>query len=151
MGIKFASKLVSTLRSKIIHVLARFVLGGVFIFASIDKIAFPGEFTQIVRNYNLLPAVLVKPFAIILPWAELILGIFLIVGFFVKESALILTSFLVAFVIALIFQATNGPIEDCGCFGKISFLASSNLIILILRDISFLFLGILIFSIQKKL
>ena len=53
-----------------IQFLARLLLGGIFIYASIDKIAFPGDFARIIENYGLLPSFVVKPFAILLPWLE---------------------------------------------------------------------------------
>ena len=34
---------------------ARLILGGVFIYASIDKILNPGDFAKIINNYHVLP------------------------------------------------------------------------------------------------
>ena len=36
-------------------ILCRLVLGGVFIYASLDKIAHPAEFAKAIGNYHVLP------------------------------------------------------------------------------------------------
>ena len=43
------------LNQKKVQRAARFILGGVFIYASLDKIAFPREFANIVIRYRILP------------------------------------------------------------------------------------------------
>jgi len=150
MGRRFASKLAFIIRSKIIQILARLVLGGIFIYASIDKIAFPGEFAKIIKSYNILPYFSVNITALVLPWIELIFGIFLVVGLFVKESAYILTFLLFIFIVAFGFQATKGPIEDCGCFGRLPILSNSNTLSLIFRDWVFFSLGLMIVLVENK-
>jgi len=131
--------------------MARIILGSIFIYASIDKIAFPADFSNSIQGYNILPNFLIKPTTLILPWVELISGILLLVGLFIKESALILTSLMVVFLIALGIQATKGPIEDCGCFGRLVFLSSSNIYVLIVRDLAFLSLGLVVLFSHRKL
>ena len=145
------SKIIKALQSSGFQFVARLTLGCIFIYASIDKIAFPGEFAKIVQSYNILPDFLVKITALVLPWIELLLGIFLVIGLFVKKSAIILTSLLFIFLVALGVQATKGPIEDCGCFGKIPFLSSSNTFILIIRDLVFLSLGLMIVFVENQM
>ena len=54
----------------------RIVLGFIFIFASIEKIAQPEEFAKAITNYRLLPTPAVNLFAIVLPWVELLAGLF---------------------------------------------------------------------------
>jgi len=131
--------------------IARLILGGIFIYASIDKIAFPAEFANLLQGYNILPSFLIKPIALILPWIELIAGILLVVDLLPKESAFVLTSLLIVFLIAIGFQAKKGPIEDCGCFGKDSILSTSNFSLLVLRDLIFIVIGIYILIAQKNL
>jgi len=46
--------------------ISRLLLGGVFVYASIDKIAFPNEFSGVVENYEILPSVLIKPVAVLI-------------------------------------------------------------------------------------
>jgi len=129
---------------------ARIILGGVFIYASIDKIAFPENFANIIRGYNLIPESFVGLSAFVLPWIELIIGIMLVIGLFIKESSIIITSLLSIFLFAIIIQVTKGPIEDCGCFGKMPFFSSSNSYFLILRNLILISLSIMIFLVELK-
>lgn len=95
---------------------ARLILGAVFIYASIDKIAHPEAFAKVVYNYQVLPDILVNLTAIILPWLELILGFFLIIGLFREGSVGIVTALLVVFLGAMIFNLVRGLDIHCGCF-----------------------------------
>ncbi len=123
---------------------SRLILGSIFVYASIDKIIYPSEFARIVQNYGILPDSLSNLVAIVLPLLELILGAFLIVGILIGESALILSSFLAIFMIAIGTKSLNGTIEDCGCFSHKSFLSSDNLAFIFLRDFILLGFGIFI-------
>jgi hypothetical protein len=87
---------------------ARITLGGLFVFASIDKISSPDAFTQSILNYKIIS----NPFvggiiALILPWTELVAGCALILNVYRRGSA---------FIIAI----TQGTIRNldisCGCF-----------------------------------
>jgi len=127
--------------------------GLIFIYASIDKIAFPERFEIIIQSYNILPLFLTKIFAFIIPWMgmELLLGIFLVVRIFITESAFILSTILVGFITAILIKSSNGPIQNCGCFSLISSGESENIIILLLRDFLFLLLGLSIIFKNKIL
>ena len=95
---------------------ARLILGAVFIYASIDKTLHPADFAQAVYNYQILPDFLINLTAVILPWLELILGLFLVMGLFREGSVLIVTGLLVIFLGAMIFNLARGLDIHCGCF-----------------------------------
>ena len=65
---------------KYIVLLSRIILGGVFIYASLDKIANPAEFAKAVGNYHVLPFGVENLLALVLPWMELLVGLALILG-----------------------------------------------------------------------
>lgn len=130
--------------------IVRLLLGGIFIYASLDKIAYPEEFAKIVQNYNILPGFSVKIVAYLLPWIELILGIFLISGLFIRESAFSLSFLLLVFMIIIGIKSLNGTHENCGCFSNTSPLSSSNMFIIVLRDAFFLLCGILLIITNRK-
>ena len=123
---------------------ARLLFGGVFIISSLDKIANPERFEQIIGNYNILPTLFIKPVSIILPWIELICGIFLISGIFIFESAMILVLLLITFILMFITQVKGGSVEDCGCFSESSPFSFSSIPLLLLRDGIFLTFGIIL-------
>lgn len=104
------------------HALA-IVLGGVFIYASIDKIVKPAEFARIIYHYRLIgPDQAIGPWpanfvAVTLPWVELVVGVSLVLGVWRRASATIVSGLLVAFIGAVSWALFHGiDIENCGCF-----------------------------------
>ncbi len=95
---------------------ARLILGGIFVYASLDKIAHPAAFAKDVYNYQILPDALVHPVALVLPWMELFLGLCLITGFCLPGAVLSANGLLLVFVGALAFNAARGLDVHCGCF-----------------------------------
>ena len=99
-----------------VPLLARFILGVVFIYASLDKIADPIAFSDNIDNYHISPISINNLAALILPWVELIIGLSLITGVFL-DGASILTIGLLVFFIFIITQAyMRGISLNCGCF-----------------------------------
>jgi uncharacterized membrane protein YphA (DoxX/SURF4 family) len=142
------NKLLRYKRLNLLASISRVILGLVFIYASIDKIAFPHEFTKVIQGYDVLPDVLVRTVSIVLPWMELILGTFLVAGILVKESAFILSGLVIIFMLASGIQTTRGFVEDCGCFPEIGFLSTSDIWMILIRDTLFLILGIFILAVE---
>jgi len=137
-------KFFSFFNHKLVKFSARLILGGVFIYASIDKIAYPKEFAAIVMRYHILSERLAIYFAFFLPWLELFLGIFVILGFFVRESALSLSFLVLIFMIAIMIRSIAGPIGNCGCFSLHPSGTSQSLAFLVFRDIFFLLCGLVL-------
>lgn len=97
-------------------VIARLILGVIFIYASIDKIAHPAAFAKDIYNYQILPDTLINLTAMGLPSLELILGIFLVVGLFREGSVSMVTLLLLVFFGAMVFNLARGLDIHCGCF-----------------------------------
>ncbi len=95
---------------------ARLILGVVFIYASLEKIQNPAGFAQAIYNYRMLPEGLINVMAIILPWLELVCGTLVIVGVFVRGSALLIGAMLAIFIVALSSALMRGLDISCGCF-----------------------------------
>ena len=119
----------------------RLVLGSVFIIAAIDKIGAPDAFAENIYAYGLVPYPLINLFALVLPWLELLCGIFLISGMLVRPSAVILSFLLLIFILAIIIALSRHLNIDCGCFGKEH--ATPVSWEKVLEDIGLLLLGIL--------
>ncbi|MBI3189183.1 MAG: DoxX family membrane protein [Ignavibacteriales bacterium] len=97
--------------------LSRTILGLVFVVASVDKIALPELFASNIHAYGLVPFSFVNIFALIIPWVELLCGLFLLGGFRVRASALLLSVLTVVFIIAISSAIFKGLEINCGCFG----------------------------------
>ena len=94
----------------------RLGIAAVFIYAAIDKIIHPDRFADVVRDYDLLPDALVNPFAVCLPWVELVLGVFLVAGVWVPGAALLAAGLTVMFMVAVGINLGRGEDFHCGCF-----------------------------------
>ena len=103
-------------RQRVIILAARLILGGVFVFASIDKILHPAAFAEAVYNYQILPDNLINLTAIVLPWLELVLGSLLIIGVWLPGSVLVSNLLLLTFIGVLIYNTSRGLDIHCGCF-----------------------------------
>lgn len=95
----------------------RFVLGFIFVYAAIEKIAQPEEFAKAIMNYRILPIPSVNIAALVLPWVELLTGLALIGRVYVRSSSLLIIGMLVVFCIAIAAALIRGLDISCGCFG----------------------------------
>ena len=96
----------------------RLFLGALLIYASIYKIQFPPHFARGVLNYEFFPFWLVNFIAITIPWVELIVGVFLVVGLFTRASNLIALGMFCVFFVLISWVLYWGLEIDCGCFSK---------------------------------
>ena len=96
----------------------RLYLGGVFLFACLFKIHDPYAFALSVATYQILPLELINPFALALPWVELIVGLSYLLGFWTKESALMIGGMMVMFLVALVLALSKDLQMSCGCFAS---------------------------------
>jgi len=107
-------------------VLARWLLGGLFLQMGLSKALDPVDFLKLVREYDLTQhPLLLNGIAAALPWFEVFCGVLLLAGVAVRGSALMLVAMLVPFTWvvfqrALALQADLGiPFcevkFDCGC------------------------------------
>jgi uncharacterized membrane protein YphA (DoxX/SURF4 family) len=95
---------------------ARVFVGFLFIIASIDKIADPQAFAASIGNYKLFPGNLLLIFATVLPWIELLCGLCLLAGLFLRGSSFLLSFLIVIFTLAIISALLRGLDITCGCF-----------------------------------
>lgn len=126
--------------SRFLYYGARWILGGVFIYASYDKILHPAAFSKIIYNYQILPDGLINLTALVLPMLELIMGIFFWVGFWMPGTVMLSNILLVSYIGALILNLARGLDINCGCFSMSS--GSSINIESILWDAAFLALSV---------
>jgi uncharacterized membrane protein YphA (DoxX/SURF4 family) len=94
----------------------RLYIGSLFIYASLHKIEDPSSFAQTIANFEVLPHWSINAIAIVLPWIELLGGIFLVLGVFVRSNALVLSILLIAFAGATLINVLRGSNINCGCF-----------------------------------
>ncbi|MEA4857803.1 MAG: MauE/DoxX family redox-associated membrane protein [Solidesulfovibrio sp.] len=101
---------------RLVFFLLRAALGVLFLVAAWDKIADPLAFAKIIRNYQLLPEMLVGGVALVLPWIEVVVGMCLLVGLFSRGAGLSATLMMAVFLSAMAWAWHKGISTQCGCF-----------------------------------
>jgi putative oxidoreductase len=99
--------------------LFRFMLGLVFLAASVRKILDPKVFAENLIAYQIFDSPqLLKYVAVTLPWMEWFCGIFLVLGVFVRSVSALTTVLLFTFLAGMISALWRGLEIHCGCFGS---------------------------------
>jgi uncharacterized membrane protein YphA (DoxX/SURF4 family) len=102
----------------IIVLLARILLGGLFIGASLDKFTDTAAFTTSILNYKVVGQEISLLIATILPSLELLCGLCLILGIYPRSSAVIVTGLLFIFTVIVGSALIRGLDISCGCFSQ---------------------------------
>jgi uncharacterized membrane protein YphA (DoxX/SURF4 family) len=142
-GANGKSHVIALLTHPTLALAARVVLGCIFIVASLDKIINPELFAHAVYNYQVLPEAAVNVVALWIPWLELVGGVFLLLGFWIRGSVLLLTGLLLVFLGALGFNLARGLDVACGCFSTTS--KDPVTALTLLRDSLFLVVALYLF------
>src|SRR5437870_3905353 len=88
---------------ELMGMLARWTVGGVFIYMGLHKILDPYAFLKLVRQYEISSNPLViNSIAAALPWFEVICGLLLVAGIAVRGSALVVLGMLLPFTIIVL-------------------------------------------------
>ena len=101
---------------------ARAVVGGLFIISAVGKISAPEQFIEETQAYEMLPVVTTHVVAYVLPWIELCAGLLLALAFWRREARFLVALMLVVFTFAKVWTYAQGKIIDCGCGGSIVLL-----------------------------
>ncbi len=135
-------------RNKAVLLVFRIFLGGLFVYAGVVKVLEPLDFSQNIRNYQLVGQSLSFIAAIVLPWLEILAGAFLVAGIWKRGAALVISGLLVFFIALTVVTMVRGLDVDCGCFGAIDRKAGLSVI---LEDLGMLYLGLcVLFAGERK-
>jgi len=110
------------------NLIARLILGAMFIYTGHNKAAEPYDFLKMLREYHMFSPgayVLMNLVAILLPWLEIFCGVLLFGGIALRGTALVLFGMLVPFTIVVTLRAVGihkaeeiafcAIKFDCGC------------------------------------
>jgi uncharacterized membrane protein YphA (DoxX/SURF4 family) len=93
---------------------------GIWLTAALAKLGSLQQFHAQVQAYKLLPGLLEAPFAYALPFLEVWIGTYLVLGLLVREAASAGCVLMVLFIAAQAQAWARGLSLDCGCFGALS-------------------------------
>jgi uncharacterized membrane protein YphA (DoxX/SURF4 family) len=127
--------------------LSRLVLGGVLLAAGLLKYQHLDKSQMAVRAYEMLPISVANFIGIVLPFAEIGMGLLLILGAATRISAVLSSLLMVIFVIGISQAWARGLSIDCGCFGGGGQVepGTANYLPELLRDAGLAALGIYLF------
>ena len=97
--------------------IARLVVGGVWIWAGAIKLPDPEASVSAVRAYQLLPISIADGVGRLLPMLEVVIGLCLVLGLLTRASAVLSALLQVAFIVGIASVWSRGIAISCGCFG----------------------------------
>ena len=95
----------------------RMVLGITLLVFGASKLPDLAAFGQTVISYRVLPVALAEVYAVVLPWAEVVIGVCLIIGLglrFVAPVAILVIASLIAGTTGNLYLTQTG-VKTCGC------------------------------------
>jgi len=135
------------IKNQYVTLALRFIVGGILIYASVEKIINPTEFAKSIGNYHVLPFGLENIMALVLPWLEFLVGAALIFGIFLRGAAVITMGMMAMFIIAIISAILRGYNIECGCGLKTGEMVGIKKIF---EDIIYLLFSWQIYNYNKK-
>lgn len=134
------------LNNPYIILIARLVIGVVFIMFGMDKISAPKDFAMSIMKYEMMPVAFVNVFALILAWLEVIVGICMVLGVRIKANALIIGALNVMFMTAISYALIAGLNINCGCSANSKPISFYKLI----EDGIYLALAVLVYMFPRR-
>src|SRR5262245_140983 len=103
---------------RIAALLLRIALGGIFLYAAYTKLQSPWQvFAMGIDSYQVLPEWGSALVARTLPWLEVLIGLLLLLGRFLRISSVATSALLLVFFGLMVRAYAKGMEIDCGCFG----------------------------------
>jgi len=106
-------------RAHIAPLIARIALGLIFLAAGALKIGHASDLAATITSFGLgLPPVLVAVASIALPPFEVLLGVYLIGGWLLETTSIVVSAMLLIFIGVVASVVARGLHVSCGCFGS---------------------------------
>jgi uncharacterized membrane protein YphA (DoxX/SURF4 family) len=100
-----------------IGTLFRLVLAGVLLYAGAIKLFEPDGARDAIVAYRIFGGSIPSILGWVMPIAEVIMGLLLLIGLFVRWAGFLTACLMTAFVLGIVSVWVRGYNIDCGCFG----------------------------------
>jgi putative oxidoreductase len=95
----------------------RVAVGVLFVWAGASKIGHADVFAAQIAAFGLVPRGFIAPIALLLPFFEVLLGAYLVLGLYTRVAAVVAVVQLAIFAVAIGSAVVRGLSLSCGCFG----------------------------------
>jgi uncharacterized membrane protein YphA (DoxX/SURF4 family) len=100
-----------------ITLIVRILVGALFVAAGALKVGHFNDLAAAIAGFRILPEGVIAPLAVILPFFELGLGAYLILGLFTRAAAIVAAIQLFVYSVAIASAVIRHIPANCGCFG----------------------------------
>lgn len=100
-----------------VGLVARLILGITYLVSGALKVVNIPEAQLATRAFKILPYDLANLWGAFMPFAEIALGVLLVLGLFTRWTAVLGSLLMIAFLIGIISAWARGLSINCGCFG----------------------------------
>lgn len=107
------------LSSEYLSLILRLFVGYYFIYASMSKIPYPAQFADLLSSYRLFPYPLINLMAVVVPWLELVTGLFIIIGLRNRATAILIGLCFIVFNVAVGLNVIVASPITCGCYDTV--------------------------------
>ena len=125
--------------AKVILLVIRLLVGGVFIYAGAVKAWETQDFARDIQHYSIIPRLdVIILLAVYLPWIELLAGLAVVFRRLHLGGLIAIVGMMLIFTGALTSAWMRGLDISCGCFGKEKEAIRTNFPLLLARDLALL-------------
>lgn len=103
--------------SDVVTLVIRFLIGALLIAAGALKAGHFNDLAAAIATFRILPESAIAPLAVLLPFFEIGVGLYLIAGLFTRAVATIACIQFVVYAAAIASAVVRHIPADCGCFG----------------------------------
>lgn len=100
----------------LLALLVRVGLGGLFLWTGLDKALDPAAFAVNIKDYGILQSPWVEYASLSIPWLEILGGLCLLLGLFLRVAGGLVSFLLLLFIAALVVNWGKVLPSGCGCF-----------------------------------
>ncbi len=93
----------------------RVFLGLMLLWSGVIKALDTEVFGALIMRYRIIPDILVPYPAIVIPYLEIVLGLFIVAGYKIRAAASISVLMMIFYAFALSVNLVRGETFDCGC------------------------------------